>query len=276
LIESKPWLYDFVFDAFSSREPVSARWKTLWGSRANLFRMEQISVDSSLGFDIGPADADLTAAARAWLSELASEKRLAALTCEAYARDLRQFLVFLAEHFGKPAGFATFADLNATDLRAFMARRRKDGTGSRSLLRQLSGLRSFARMLQREGKAEAAAFSAIRSPKVARTLPKPLPAQAACEMIRVDARIGSEKPAWVLARDAAVLGLLYGAGLRISEALSIKRGDAPLGTSDSLTVTGKGNKRRSVPIIKPVIRGLETYLSLCPFHRIARCPRLAG
>jgi integrase/recombinase XerC len=235
-----------------------------------------VLAEPAFAFDIGPADAALTAAAQAWLSELASEKRLADLTCEAYARDLRQFLVFLAGHFGQPAGFATFADLGAADLRAFMASRRKEGTGSRSLLRQLSGLRSFARMLQREGKAEAAAFSAIRTPKVARTLPKPLPAKAACEMIRVEAREGAEKPAWVLARDAAVLGLLYGAGLRISEALSIKRSDAPLGTNDSLTVSGKGGKRRSVPIIKPVIRGLETYLSLCPFHLPPDGPLFVG
>ena len=233
-------------------------------------------MDLEHAVDVGPADADLTAAAHAWLNELASEKRLAALTCEAYARDLRQFLVFLAEHFGQPAGFATFANLGAGDLRAFMARRRKDGTGSRSLLRQLSGLRSFARLLQREGKAEAAAFSAIRTPKVARTLPKPLPEKAACGMIRAEARIGTEKPAWVLARDAAVLGLLYGAGLRISEALSIKRCDAPLGAANSLTITGKGGKRRGVPIILPVKQGIETYLSLCPFHLPPDGPLFVG
>lgn len=238
--------------------------------------MKQISVDDPAPFDIGPADAEVAAAAAAWLAELASEKRLAALTCEAYARDLRQFLVFLFEHFGQPVTFASFADLTAADLRAFMARRRKEGVGSRSLLRQLSGLRSFARMLQREGKAEAAAFSAVRTPKVGRTLPKPLPVAAAREMIRVEARAGTEKPAWVLARDAAVLGLLYGAGLRISEALSIKRCDAPLGASDSLTVTGKGGKRRGVPIILPVKRGLETYLSLCPFHLPAEGPLFVG
>jgi integrase/recombinase XerC len=111
---------------------------------------------------------------------------------------------------------------------------------------------------------------------VARTLPKPLPAKAACEMIRVEARVGSEKPQWVLARDAAVLSLLYGAGLRISEALSIKRSEAPLGATDSLTITGKGGKRRSVPIILPVKRGLETYLSLCPFRLPPEGPLFVG
>jgi len=238
--------------------------------------MEHDLEEASLFPALGPADAELTGAAQAWLKELASEKRLAALTCEAYARDLRQFIAFLAGHFGGIASFATFAELSAADIRAFMARRRKEGTGSRSLLRQLSGLRSFARYLQREGKAEAAAFSSVRTPKVARTLPKPLAPQAACDVTSAESRAGSEKPAWVLARDAAVLGLLYGAGLRISEALSIKRAEAPTGEAEALTVTGKGHKRRSVPIISPVRRGIETYLALCPFHLPPEGPLFIG
>jgi integrase/recombinase XerC len=238
--------------------------------------MEQVLEDSALDPAFGAADASLTAAAQAWLRELASEKRLAALTCEAYARDLRQFIDFLTEHFGKRADFGSFAALSAGDLRSFMARRRKDGTGSRSLLRQLSGLRSFARYLQREGHAEAAAFSAVRTPKTARTLPKPLSPQVACDMTSTESRAGAEKPAWVLARDAAVLGLLYGAGLRISEALSIKRFEAPIGASEALTIIGKGGKRRSVPVIAAVKRGIETYLSLCPIHLPPEGPLFVG
>jgi integrase/recombinase XerC len=238
--------------------------------------MKQGSDDSPPTLVFGPADAALTTAAQAWFKEIASEKRLAALTCEAYARDLRQFIVFLAEHFGADVTFATFAKLSAGDLRSFMAHRRKEGTGSRSLLRQLSGLRSFARYLQREGKAEAAAFSAVRTPKTARTLPKPLAPQAACDMANVETRGIVEKPAWVLARDAAVLGLLYGAGLRISEALSILRRDAPIGASEALTVLGKGGKRRSVPIIQAVKRGIESYLALCPIALPADGPLFIG
>ncbi len=232
--------------------------------------------DAAMVPSFGPAEAELTLAAQAWLKELASEKRLAALTCEAYARDLRQFIVFLSEHFGTTACFATFAELSAGDLRSFMARRRKDGAGSRSLLRQLSGLRSFARYLQREGKAQAAAFSAVRTPKVGRSLPKPLAPQAACDMTDADSRSASEKPDWVLARDAAVLGLLYGAGLRISEALSIRRMEAPIGTTEALTITGKGGKRRAVPVIAPVKRGIDSYLSLCPFHLAPEGPLFVG
>jgi integrase/recombinase XerC len=238
--------------------------------------MEQAVKDSLSALSFGPADAALTEAAQAWLKEIASEKRLAVLTCEAYARDLRQFITFLTEHFGKTADFSTFAALSAADLRSFMAHRRREGTGSRSLLRQLSGLRSFARYLQREGKAQAAAFSAVRTPKTARTLPKPLSPQAACEVTHSESRSALERPAWVLARDAAVLGLLYGAGLRISEALSIKRCDAPVGLTEALTITGKGGKRRSVPIIQAVKKGLETYLSLCPIDLPADGPLFIG
>jgi integrase/recombinase XerC len=227
-------------------------------------------------FDIGPADAELTQAAQAWLAELKSERRLADLTCEAYARDLRQFFAFLTGHFGRTVDLSTFTALTPADIRSFMAQRRSEAVSSRSLLRQLSGLRSFARMLQREGLADAAPFSAIRTPKVARSLPKPVAAGDACDMTHVESRAGTQKPAWVLARDAAVLALLYGAGLRISEALSIKRHEAPVGETDALTVTGKGNKRRSVPIIEPIRAGLESYLKLCPLHLPPEGPLFVG
>ncbi len=146
-----------------------------------------------------------------------------------------------------------------------MAARRAGGAGSRSLLRQLAGLRSFMRYLERNGKAKSAAFSSVRAPKAARRLPKPLSAESAREVVSADARAGENRPAWILARDAAVLGLLYGAGLRISEALAIKRSEAPVGAMDALTVTGKGQKTRAVPVIAPVRRGIEAYLALCPY-----------
>jgi len=215
--------------------------------------------------DVGPVDRELGESARAWLRELSGERRLSGLTCEAYARDLKQFFVFLSEHLGQRIDIEAFRALTPADLRAFMAQRRNDDVGSRSLLRQLSGLRSFARILQRDGKADAAVFSAVRTPKVARSLPKALAPQDACDLTKTEMRGDTEKPAWVLARDAAVLALLYGAGLRISEALGIRRGDAPVGERDSLRVLGKGRKIRDVPIIAPLRRGIETYLSLCPY-----------
>jgi integrase/recombinase XerC len=223
-----------------------------------------------------PADGQLAATAQAWLEYLESEKRVAAHTLDAYRRDLSQFLIFLAEHFGEAPKVATFAEIAPADLRAFLASRRNKGTGSRSLLRQLSGLRSFARYLERNGLGKASKFNTVRSPKLARSLPKALAARDACEIVSTESRAGEAREPWILARDAAVLGLLYGAGLRISEALGIKRNEAPIGRLDSVTVLGKGGKRRSVPVIVPVQKGIETYLDLCPYELPADGPLFVG
>jgi integrase/recombinase XerC len=208
---------------------------------------------------------DLAGEAIRWLSHLAAERRASGHTLDAYSRDLRQFLDFLSDHFGERPDLARFAALTPPDLRAFMSRMRVGGVESRSLLRKLSALRSFARHLERAGKGKAAVFAAVRTPKIARSIPKPLPAAAARELASPALRAGEEKPPWVLARDAAVLSLLYGAGLRISEALSIRRADAPTGGLDALTVVGKGRKTRTVPVIAPVRAAIEAYLDLCPF-----------
>jgi integrase/recombinase XerC len=217
---------------------------------------------------------DLAAEIERWLAHLAGERRVSAHTLEAYARDLRQFLIHLA--LRKRPDLASLASLAPADIRAYMAGRRADGIGSRSLVRMLAGIRSFARHLERAGKGNAAPFSAIRTPKLARRLPKPLSVAAACEIASVDCRDGEERPAWVLARDAAVLGLLYGAGLRISEALAIKRVDAPIGARDALTVIGKGRKTRSVPVLAAVAHGIEAYLTLCPYPLPQQGPLFVG
>ena len=216
-------------------------------------------------FGIAPATADLAEAARGWLAHLAGERRSSRHTLDAYHRDLAQFLRFFCEHSGETPSLAGFAAITTADLRGFLAARRHEGTGSRSLLRQLSGLRAFARYLERNQGCQITAFNGLRSPKQARSLPKALPASAARAIVDEKSRAGEERPQWVLARDAAVLGLLYGAGLRISEALSIKRKDAPIGGLDQLTVLGKGGKTRSVPIIVPVQQAIATYLDLCPY-----------
>ena len=218
--------------------------------------------DTALAFP--GAAPDLAGVGLEWLSRLVGERRMSAQTIEAYARDVRQFIAFMADHFGQPPDLACFADMAPADIRAFMARRRADGVESRSLLRMMAGVRSFARHMERTGRGKAAAFSAIRAPKIARTLPKPLLAEAARAVARADSRAGETRPPWALARDAAVFSLLYGAGLRISEALSIRRRDAPVGDRDSLTVLGKGAKMRAVPIIGPVRAAIQDYLDQCP------------
>jgi integrase/recombinase XerC len=222
------------------------------------------------------ADPPLAAEAQAWLARLADERRLSEKTVEAYRRDLGQFLAFLLDHLGEPVSVGSFARLRVTDLRAFLASRRRAEIGNRSLQRSLSALRSFARHLEREGHGTAAAFSAVAGPKAPRSLPKPLPVDPARRLADPAIREGEERPPWVLARDAAVLALLYGAGLRISEALGLRRAQAPVGGIDSVTVIGKGAKTRSVPVIAPVSAAVARYLALCPLPLPETGPLFVG
>lgn len=222
------------------------------------------------------ASRDLAEEARRWMLHLASQRRVSPHTLDAYGRDLRQFLTFLTGHLGARPDLAAFAAVLPADIRAFMAHRRSSGVESRSLMRMLAGLRSFARHLEREGLGKASAFAAARSPKLPRSLPKALRADEARDLTRVDSREGENRPAWILARDAAVLGLLYGAGLRISEALGVSRRDAPCGPQDALTVVGKGGKMRTVPVIGPVRQAIDLYLELCPYPLKAEGPLFVG
>jgi integrase/recombinase XerC len=212
-----------------------------------------------------PAAPDLVAAAAGWLAHLAHERRLSARTLEAYGRDARQFLAFLQERFGAPPGIADFTDCAPADLRAFLAHRRADGVDARSLQRAISALRSLARHIARETGQTATALGAVRAPKAPRRLPRPLSAPDARAVTTTAPREGEAREPWVLARDAAVLALCYGAGLRISEALSIRRAAAPIGETDAISIVGKGGKSRSAPVIAPVRRAVEDYLKLCPY-----------
>lgn len=212
---------------------------------------------------------DLLAEITHWLSHLRAERRLSSKTLEAYARDLRQCLVFLSEHWGGLVTLKQFAAIEATDVRAFMSSRRSDDIGGRSLMRALAGLRSFGRFLEREGKGKVGALSAIRAPKIGKSLPKPIQMTAARQMTDADIRAGENREPWIWARDAAVMALLYGSGLRISEALGLKRRDVPLpGKGDVIVVTGKGNKTRMVPVLQNVLALIQDYVAMCP-HAIA-------
>ena len=206
---------------------------------------------------------DVTAEVTRWLGYLGAERRMSPKTLDAYGRDVAQFLGFLAEHMGGAPTLRTLAKLTPADVRAFMASRREAGAGNRSLMRGLAGARSFARFLERNGKGKVAALAAVRAPKLPKTLPKPLAADAARRMTDVASRAGETREPWVIARDAAVIGLLYGAGLRISEALGLKRKDAGPST-EALTVIGKGNKTRMVPLLPQAAKLIADYVALCP------------
>jgi integrase/recombinase XerC len=227
--------------------------------------------------DLACAGEDLALQLRRWLSHLGAERRLSPKTLEAYARDVRQCLTFLAEHWGAQVTLPRFAALEASDVRAFMASRRADDIGGRSLMRALAGLRSFGRFLEREGKGKVGALSAIRAPKVGKSLPKPIQIAAAKRFADADERAGENREPWILARDAAVMALLYGSGLRISEALGLRRRDVPLpGAGDVLIVTGKGNKTRMVPVLQNVLALIQAYVAICPHPLPAEGPVFLG
>jgi integrase/recombinase XerC len=212
-----------------------------------------------------------------WLAYLGAERRMSPETVEAYGRDVRQFLAFLNDHFGHRVSLAMLGDLATRDVRAFMAHRRSDGIGGRSLMRALAGARSFARFLERQGKGRVAALSAIRAPKIEKTLPKPLAVTPARRLADTELRAGEEREPWVLARDAAVLALLYGSGLRISEALGLKVREVPKpGAGDSITVMGKGRKPRMVPVLQPVLVLIAEYVALCPYALAPDKPLFVG
>lgn len=196
-----------------------------------------------------------------WLSGMRSLRGASEATVDAYRRDLIDYLSFMTEHMGGPQGLAALGSVRTADMRAWMARERSTGLGARSLARKLSAVKTFYRWLaEREGFEVTPVLSA-RAPKFQRSLPRPLPEEAAKAMIET---VGSwdDRP-WVAARDAAVITLLYGCGLRISEALSLSVDALPLG--DSLRIVGKGGKERIVPVIAPARRAVDVYVDLMPF-----------
>ncbi|EHK76759.1 site-specific tyrosine recombinase XerC [Sinorhizobium meliloti CCNWSX0020] len=206
---------------------------------------------------------EVMAERRRWLASLAEERRLSEKTVDAYERDTRQFLTFLTGHLAGPPRLSDIRALRPADLRGFLAQRRKGGAGARTLGRGLAGLRSFLRYLERNGLANAAGAGAVRSPKQPKSLPKALTDREALKVVTADAQLAEEP--WIAARNAAVLTLLYGCGLRIAEALDLTPADFS-GPVTSLRVTGKGGKTRIVPMIAAAAEAVETYRKLCPYH----------
>jgi integrase/recombinase XerC len=219
------------------------------------------------------ADQTLLNERAAWLASLAEERRLSDNTLEAYERDTRQFLAFMTGHLAEPARLKDIDNLRPADLRSFLASRRRDGAGARTLGRGLAGLRSFLRYLERKGLANAAGAAAIRSPKQPKSLPKPLTDLQALSVVDADAQL-SEEP-WISVRNAAILTLLYGCGLRISEALSLTPDDFA-GSSTALRITGKGGKTRIVPLLAAARQGVEDCIRLCPFPLAKDKPLFRG
>jgi integrase/recombinase XerC len=227
-----------------------------------------------LAIPLSPQISDLM---KKFLRHLDAERGLAAKTLEAYERDLRQFMLFLSSYQGESVSIPMLDELNVRDFRSFLARRRKEGASSRSLARTLSALRSFFRFLNQREVLGNQAVLAVQMPKIPHSVPKPLSEEKAGRVMTgadLVQRDGADP--WVLARDSAVLVLLYGSGLRISEALNLNRIDAPTPTKDVLRIKGKGGKERIVPVLPVAIKAIEHYLALCPYELEADDPLFLG
>ena len=220
-----------------------------------------------------PAAQDLRAAAGAWLAHMEHELERADNTLVAYERDLRQLLAWLERDVGHPPALADVARLDARQLRRFLASRRQARVGSRSLARSLSALRTFFRWLEMEDVARNRAIRQVSRPRVGHGIPKPLSVEKAAAV--VDGGMTAEID-WIAARDAAVLLLLYGSGLRISEALGIARRDAPTEGREVLRVVGKGGKQRLVPVLPVTQAAVARYVALCPYPLAPDGPLFLG
>ncbi len=202
-----------------------------------------------------------------WLSALKHERRASPNTLRAYGDDVARFLAFQRGHLGGTVSEHALAKLRPADIRAFIATRRSEGLGAGGVQRALAGIRSFYKFLAREGILENAAPRAVRTPRIKRGLPRPL---SETDAVRAIEEAGEHNVEWLGARDAALLTLLYGAGLRISEALSLKRGDVPLG--ETLTILGKGRKERMVPVLPLLRDAIGDYAAKIPFTAAPSAP----
>lgn len=218
-------------------------------------------------------DAESLAAWRArFETHLRAEKRASVYTMRNYGATLERFEAFLIRHLGAAPQLAHLARLEMKDFRAFLAERRDEGLKPPSLKLELSALKTFYKFLKKRAGVDNDAIAVMRGPKAKPRLPRPVSVADADALIETAGTLNTttRKEAWERARDAALMTLLYGAGLRISEALSLKRGDTPL--KETLRVTGKGAKTRAVPVVPVAREAVDAYLDLCPYGTQADDP----
>lgn len=209
---------------------------------------------------------------QAWRENMTHVRRLSTKTVEAYTHDVGGFLQFLHQHRGEDVDLAALKDVSAGDVRGWLAVRRQDGLGPRGVARAVSALRTFYQFMEKQGWVENVSVRRVRPPKLPPSVPKPVSISGAQALLEEAEIMGSE--AWVAARNVAILTLLYGAGLRISEALGLNRSALPLG--EALVITGKGNKQRVVPILAEAREAIDAYVRLCPFGAVKEDPVFFG
>jgi integrase/recombinase XerC len=195
-----------------------------------------------------------------WLAQLSAIRQRSAKTVEAYRHDVSGYLGFLALHRGGPMGLTALGEVTLAELRSWMAAERARGLSSRSLARALSAVRAFHKWLDEAEGVDSAALHVVRSPKLAARLPRPVPEDGAHALV---ATVSADAEPWIAARDQAAMTLIWGSGLRISEALGLRQRDAPL--PDVIRVTGKGNTQREVPVLPAAQQAVEHYRALCPY-----------
>ncbi|MEO1205120.1 MAG: tyrosine recombinase XerC [Pseudomonadota bacterium] len=215
----------------------------------------------------------LSEAVRHWLAWLELERDASEHTLTAYGRDLEKFSLFLKRAFKEEPTLAHLRTVDAMIFRGFLAERRRQGTGSRSMARTLSALRTFFDWLEAREVLVNRSIRQVAMPKVGHGIPKPLTVEKAARLMATPDDVARD---WVQARDQAVLLLLYGCGLRISEALNLSHGDAPLPGRDTLRILGKGKKERVVPVLPITQDAVANYVALCPFPFVSDGPLFFG
>ena len=207
-----------------------------------------------------------------WGQQLSALNGAAENTVKAYLRDVTGYLHFLGVHLGGAEGLPQLAGLSQGDLRAWMAHERARGVSARSLARSLSAVKSFTAWVADRSGADATTVLSARSPKFRRKLPRPLSVEGAQDMI--EGVVDHAREDWIAARDRAVVTLLYGCGLRISEALGLTGAAHPL--PQVLRITGKGAKTRLVPTLPVAQEAVADYVRLCPYDLSTDAPLFRG
>ncbi len=221
-----------------------------------------------------PAAPDLRSAIEDWQNWLRGERRAALNTRSAYLGDLTRFLEFLMGHLGGRPTLASLAELRPADFRAWLAAQANRGVSRGTSARGLSVVRGFYRWLAKAGLVDNPAVAALKTPRVPRPVPKALTVEEARDLLDSAAELALTP--WTGKRDAAVIALLYGCGLRIGEALSLVRREAPAPGQEALTVTGKGGKERMVPLLPVVVEAIRDYIEACPHALAPEGPLFVG
>lgn len=219
-----------------------------------------------------PVQPDLKITIDHWLDWLTHEKRVSLHTVDGYQRDLASFLKFLATHFGFKPGIQDLNTIETREFRGFLSKRKSDGLKLRSLARNVSSVRSFFSFLEKNKYIENNAAAMLKRPRTNKSLPKALNIKDALEAVKAPEALAREP--WVGKRDKALFMLLYGCGLRVSEALAITKGQ--LEVKQSMIINGKGGKQRLVPILPAVQKAIEKYVSACPHNLTDKCLLFVG